>query len=90
MTGNHDENAKNPKWQAPLDLSGVKPEQYRSDIQSSNGSAASTDKEDGTIGFNPQLAGHGKSGHNRTSEFKAGPPEYTLPGKIRNDTANPK
>jgi hypothetical protein len=38
------------------------------------------DTIDGTKGFSPQLAGHGKDGKSNTSSFDSGPPDYTMPG----------
>ncbi len=38
------------------------------------------DTTDGTKGFSPQLAGHGKDGKSDTSSFDSGPPDYTIPG----------
>jgi hypothetical protein len=37
------------------------------------------DSSDGTVGFNPQLAGHGKVDKSNTSSFD-GPADYMRPG----------
>lgn len=39
MTDTKNENAKNPDWQVPVDLPGVKPEDYDKNIDSGRGSA---------------------------------------------------
>jgi hypothetical protein len=39
MTNTKNENAKDPKWQTPVDLPGVKPEDYAKNIDSGRGSA---------------------------------------------------
>jgi hypothetical protein len=39
MSDNDNDNAKNPAWKVPMDLPGVKPEAYKSSIDSGRGSA---------------------------------------------------
>lgn len=80
---------KNPAWQIPVDLSGVKPEDYNTGIDSGNGSASSKrDTKDGTKGFSPQLGGHGKAGYSHTSSFDAGQQDYTLASNPRDKAAS--
>jgi hypothetical protein len=51
-----DENAKDKRWNTPVDLPGVRPEDYKKD-------------RDGTAGFSPQYAGHAKAAHDHTTSF---------------------
>ena len=73
-------NAKNPAFEPPVELPAVSPEDYDASIASGRGSAHAPDKQNGTGGFSPQLAGHGKAGKSHTSSFGQDPPNYTLPG----------
>jgi len=78
------ENAKNPDFKTPVDLPGVRPEQYGKDIESGRGSAApaNPDMQDGAKGFDPKLGGAAIAGKINTSSFDIGPED-----KISNITS---
>ena len=79
---NKDENAKNTQWKTPVDLPGVKPQDYSTEKEDAKRSSVSAElpvrgtDQSGTKGFNRQLAGNGIAGENNTSSFNADPESY--------------
>ena len=69
---NAKKNPKRPRWQPAVDIPGVNPKDYYvadGTVQEEPAGSRMRSGQGGLKGMNPQLAGHGKQGHNHTSGF---------------------